>query len=71
MLTWSDLQPGVQKQFAAERVASMLEDRRIREAETEAYQLAAADRAAKLSSRIEHLEKALQETTKDYILGML
>ena len=59
----------MQKQFAAERTASMLEDRRIREAEIEAFQMAAAARTAKLVSRIGDLEKALQETTKEHILS--
>ena len=68
-LTDNGLVADVQKQFAAERVAGMLEDRRIREAEIEAYQAAAAERSAKLCARIEYLERALQETTKDYILG--
>lgn len=46
----------------------MAEDRRIREAESEAYQAAAVERTTRLSSRIAYLEKELQNTTKDFIL---
>ena len=58
-----------QKHFAAERVASLVEDRRIREAEVEAYRTAAVERSSTLCARVNQLEKDLQEATRDYILG--
>ncbi|GLC41905.1 hypothetical protein PLESTB_001046000 [Pleodorina starrii] len=58
-----------QKQLAAERIAALLEDRRIREAEEEAHRRSLAAQLETASERLQRLEEQLRTTTKDYILG--
>ena len=59
----------LQKQFNAERVAALLEDRRIREQDEQAHAALAAQRIDELQQRLKNTERALQQATKDYILG--
>ena len=59
----------LQKQFNAERVAALLEDRRIREQDEQAHAALAAQRLDELQQRLKNTERALQQATKDYILG--
>ena len=59
----------LQKQFNAERVAALLEDRRIREQDEQAHASLAAQRIDELQQRLKNTERALQQATKDYILG--
>ncbi|KAK9784601.1 hypothetical protein WJX73_004449 [Symbiochloris irregularis] len=71
---WDQLQTATdqlhdQKHFAAERVAALLEDRKIRETEIEAFQAAAAERSAQLCARVAQLEQDLQQATCDYIIA--
>ena len=61
--------PPLQKQFNAERVAALLEDRRIREQDEQAHAALAAQRIDELQQRLKNTEWALQQATKDYILG--
>ncbi|KAK9814374.1 hypothetical protein WJX72_004785 [[Myrmecia] bisecta] len=58
-----------QKQFANERIAALLEDRRIREADEEAHRELAAQKLEELTARLKKTEQTLQATTKDYILA--
>lgn len=59
----------LQKQFNAERVAALLEDRRIREQDEQAHAALAAQRIDELQQRLQNTERALQQATKDYILS--
>ena len=59
----------LQKQFNAERVAALLEDRRIREQDEQAHAALAAQRIDELQQRMQNTERALQQATKDYILS--
>lgn len=58
-----------QKQLAAERIAALLEDRRIREAEEEAHRGQLNSQLEGLAERLRKAEEGLRQTTKDYILG--
>ncbi len=59
----------VQKQFASERIAALLEDRRIRSQDEEAHRAVYQQKIDELTQRLKQTELALQRTTKDYILG--
>ncbi|GIM05695.1 hypothetical protein Vretimale_10129 [Volvox reticuliferus] len=58
-----------QKQLAAERIAALQEDRRIREQEEEAHRRALTQQLEVASERLQRVEEQLRTTTKDYILG--
>ncbi|KAG2433514.1 hypothetical protein HYH02_012632 [Chlamydomonas schloesseri] len=58
-----------QKQLASERIAALLEDRRIREAEEEAHRRQLAAQLEAASERLARLEEQLRTTTKDYIVA--
>ncbi|EFJ43281.1 centriole protein [Volvox carteri f. nagariensis] len=58
-----------QKQLAAERIAALQEDRRIREQEEEAHRRALTQQLEVATERLQRLEQQLRTTTKDYILG--
>ncbi len=58
-----------QKQFAAERVGALLEDRKIRQDDFEASQAAAARKLDEMAARLKKAEDTLQHTTHDLILG--
>lgn len=60
----------MQKQFAAERVAALLEDRRIRELDEAARHAVASEKHDELLQRLHKAEAVLQSTTKDYIMGV-
>ncbi|PNH02442.1 Coiled-coil domain-containing protein 77 [Tetrabaena socialis] len=57
------------KQLASERVAALLEDRRIREQEEEAHRRALAQQLDTATERLQRMEEQLRQTTKDYILA--
>ena len=59
----------LQKQFASERIAALLEDRRVRGQDEEAHRAAYEHKIDELTQRLKKTELALQRTTKDYILG--
>lgn len=58
-----------QKQFAAERIAALVEERRAREADEAARHAVASTKHDELLQRLHKTEDALQATTKGYILG--
>ena len=60
----------VQAQFNSERIAALLEDRRIRAGDEEAHQVVYHKKIDELTQRLKQTELALQRTTKDYILGL-
>lgn len=57
-----------QTQFAAERVAALLEDRRIREQDDEAHKARMDARFEEMQIKLQRTEELLQQTTKDYIV---
>ena len=59
----------VQRHFANERIAALLEDRRIRSQDEEAHRAVYQQKIDELTQRLKQTELALQRTTKDYILG--
>lgn len=59
----------MQKQFAAEKMAALAEDRQLRERDMEAQMKAATQTMQELEQRLKGAEEALRRTTKDYILG--
>ena len=59
----------VQRQFNSERIAALLEDRRIRAGDEEAHRAVYQQKIDELTQRLKRTELALQRTTKDYILG--
>jgi hypothetical protein len=58
-----------QKRFAAERIAMLVEDKRISEADEAARNSMSSQRHDELLQRVQKAEAALQSTTKDYIVG--
>ena len=60
-----------QKQLASERIAALLEDRKIREGEEEAHRAAMNQQLEVLAQKLKKTEETLRTTTKDYILGAL
>lgn len=61
----------LQKQLATERIAALLEDRRIREGEEAAHRAHMNQQLQNLSAKLKAAEEQLRQTTKDYILGAL
>ena len=61
---------GMQREFTSERVAALLEDRRIRSQDEAAHRAAYQQKIDELTQRLKQTEVALQRTTKDYILGV-
>ena len=59
----------LQRRFTRERVAALLEDRSLREADAAAHAAAADAKLANLTARLTDAEMALQQITKDHILG--
>ncbi len=59
----------VQRHFANERIAALLEDRRIRSQDEEAHRAVYQQKIDELTQRLKQTELALQRTTKNYILG--
>lgn len=59
----------LQKQFAAERIAALVEERRMHEVDEAARNGVASAKHDELLQRLHRTEDALQATTKDYILG--
>jgi len=59
-----------QKQFAAERIAALVEEGRAREVDEAARHAVASAKHDELLQRLHKTEDALQATTKDYILGV-
>jgi coiled-coil domain-containing protein 77 len=57
-----------QKRFANERIAALLEDRRIRDADEAMMKEAAEKRAGDLADRLKRTELLLMKTTKDHIM---
>ena len=57
-----------QKRFANERIAALLEDRRIRDADEVMMKEAAEKRAADLADRLKRTELLLMKATKDHIM---
>ena len=58
-----------QKQFAAERVAALQEDRAIRERDAAAHAAALGQTAEELAHKLQAAEEALRRATKDFILA--
>ncbi|KAG2498150.1 hypothetical protein HYH03_003908 [Edaphochlamys debaryana] len=58
-----------QKQLATERIAALLEDRRIREQEEEAHRRSLSTQLEAATERLQRQEEQLRTTTKDYILA--
>ena len=61
----------LQRRFTRERIAALLEDRALREADAAAHGAAADAKLAELTTRLTDAETALLQTTKDHILGAL
>lgn len=61
----------MQREFTNERVAALLEDRRIRSHDEEAHRAVYQQKIDELTQRLKQTEVALQRTTKDYILGSI
>ncbi len=59
----------LQKQFAAERIAALVEERRMHEVDVAAQDDVASAKHDELLQRLHRTEDTLQTTTKDYILG--
>lgn len=59
----------LQKQFAAERIAALMEERRMLEVDEAARNGVASAKHDELLQRLHRTEDTLQATTKDYILG--
>ena len=59
----------LQRRFTRERIAVLLEDRALREADAAADGAAADAKLAELTARLTEAEAALLQTTKDHILG--
>ena len=57
-----------QRKFANERIATLLEDRRIRDADEALIREAADKKVVELEDRLKRTEELLQQSTKDYIL---
>lgn len=60
----------IQKRFNLERVAALLEDKKIQEENAEAHAKLQDETADELRSKLKKVEHALQQTTKDFIMGM-
>ncbi len=58
-----------QKQLASERIAALLEDRRIRETEEAAHRQLMNQQLEDKAAELAKAEEQLRQTTKDYILG--
>ena len=58
-----------QKRFARERIAALLEDRTLREADAVALAASADAKLADLAARLADAETVLLQTTKDHVLG--
>ncbi|GFR40782.1 hypothetical protein Agub_g1396 [Astrephomene gubernaculifera] len=58
-----------QKQLASERIAALLEDRRIRDQEEETHRRSLSQQLEAATERLQRVEEQLRTTTKDYILG--
>jgi hypothetical protein len=65
----SCLLPLQQKQLATERIAALLEDRRIKGQEEEAHRAQLNSQIESLTTRLKKAEEVLRTTTKEYILG--
>jgi coiled-coil domain-containing protein 77 len=59
-----------QKKFADERIAALMEDRRIRQEDFEASQAAANRKLDEMAASLKRAEERLQHTTHDLIRGM-
>jgi coiled-coil domain-containing protein 77 len=57
-----------QRKFSNERIAALLEDRRIRDADESMQREAGEKKAQELAERLNRTEDLLQKATKDYIL---
>ena len=57
-----------QRKFSNERIAALLEDRRIRDADESVQREASEKKARELGERLARTEDLLQKATKDYIL---
>jgi len=57
-----------QKRFSNERIAALLEDRRIREADEDAYRKTMERRLQEQTDKLKHTEGLLAITTRDYII---
>jgi|AntAceMinimDraft_5_1070358.scaffolds.fasta_scaffold18244_2 coiled-coil domain-containing protein 77 len=57
-----------QRKFSNERIAALLEDRRIRDADESVQREGGEKKAAALGDRLHRTEDLLQKATKDYIL---
>ena len=57
-----------QRKFSNERIAALLEDRRIRDADESVQREAAEKKCQELADRLNRTEDLLQKATKDYIL---
>ncbi len=64
------LRGALQRAFTRERIAALLEDRALREADAAAHGAAADAKLAELTARLTDAEVALLQTTKDHILGV-
>jgi len=62
--------PRLQKQLASERIAALLEDRRIREYEEAAHRAHMDQLVESKEGKLKHAEEQLRQTTKDYIIGV-
>ena len=60
----------VQKRFSRERIAALLEDRTLREADAQANAAAANAKLTEMTTRLTDAETALLQITKDHILGL-
>ena len=58
-----------QRRFSNERIAALLEDRRIRDADEALQKEAAEKKAAEMQNRLARTEDLLQKATKDFILA--
>ncbi|GMH33975.1 hypothetical protein BSKO_01809 [Bryopsis sp. KO-2023] len=58
-----------QRQFASERVAALLEDRKIREQDEASHRMNFQQQTDQQSQKIQKLEEILRTTTRDYILA--
>ncbi|KAK3242884.1 hypothetical protein CYMTET_47438 [Cymbomonas tetramitiformis] len=58
-----------QKRYSNERIAALLEDRRIREADEEAYRKTMERRVEDCTDKIQRSEKLLTNSTRDFVIA--